>query len=297
MSSKERRRRGSLQLPFTSHDLRGFASPLSIEEKGSLSTFGRWFPSFVSRSDSLGRKSGDPVSSMQAQSPKIVWGDSPSSWSGSGLKRGFDCLCVFCSLPVLVPLVLVMGLAVRLTSAGPVLFLQKRVGRHGRPFTILKFRTMEHDHKVPPQVITTAGNQRFTSIGLFLRRWKLDELPQLWNVLIGEMSLVGPRPKLPELEPCCLPCRPGVTGAATLIFARQEMELDRIPQNALNGFYSGVVLPAKRKLDVQYMAQATFRSDLELLFDTVLLRWDTSVMKSLLRQECQTALPEELPVA
>ena len=121
-----------------------------------------------------------------------------SPWSRSTLKRFFDCACVLLALPVLVPLLLTIGAAVRVTSLGPVLFRQKRVGRHGQPFTILKFRTMIHVADRPHHPITTSDNQQFTPVGPFLRRWKLDELPQLANVLLGHMSLVGPRPKLPE---------------------------------------------------------------------------------------------------
>jgi lipopolysaccharide/colanic/teichoic acid biosynthesis glycosyltransferase len=129
-----------------------------------------------------------------------------SEWSQSTLKRFFDVVCVLLAVPVLIPIFIVVGLAVRFTSKGPVLFLQKRTGLHRRNFTILKFRTMEHLEGVSRCKVTTAGNQQFTPIGCFLRRWKLDELPQVLNVLAGDMSLVGPRPKLPELEsPARLP--------------------------------------------------------------------------------------------
>ena len=243
-------------------------------------------PSWIDESERPAQGSRHPIASAAGPSHiksfGPLWDRRLSPWSRSTLKRTFDLVCVFCSLPVLAPVFLVVGLAVRLTSAGPVLFLQKRVGRHGRLFTILKFRTMKRSG-TPHQAVTTAGNQRFTSIGLFLRRWKLDELPQLWNVLAGQMSLVGPRPKLPEHEPCLLPCRPGITGAATAAFAREEIELDRVPKDALDDFYNNVVLPAKRKLDIQYMARATFRSDLRLLVDTVLRHWDTDTMRRLLR--------------
>jgi lipopolysaccharide/colanic/teichoic acid biosynthesis glycosyltransferase len=107
-----------------------------------------------------------------------VWkGMSP--WSGSAAKRIFDCACVLLSLPVFLPLMLVIGVVVRLTSRGPILFLQERVGRYGRSFTILKFRTMVHFEDSAHHPITTSDNQRFTPVGPFLRRWKLDELPQL----------------------------------------------------------------------------------------------------------------------
>ena len=120
-----------------------------------------------------------------------------SPWSRSGAKRLFDCACVLPVLLLLVPALLAIALAVRLTSPGPVLFLQQRMGRNGRTFTILKFRTMIHATDEPHNAVTTAANQAFTPIGPFLRRWKLDELPQLLNVLAGDMSLVGPRPKMP----------------------------------------------------------------------------------------------------
>ncbi len=203
-----------------------------------------------------------------------------SPWSRSLAKRIFDCACVILALPVLVPLVLIVAAAVRLTSSGPVLFLQERMGRHGRPFTIIKFRTMVHVAERTHHPITTSDNQRFTPIGPFLRRSKLDELPQLANVLLGHMSLVGPRPKLREHVIFDLPCRPGITGLATIVFACEETVLARVPTNRLDAFYHAVVLPAKRKLDAEYMAQATFLSDLRLLVKSVLRRWDTAAFDS-----------------
>lgn len=199
-------------------------------------------------------------------------------WSRSTAKRLFDCGCVLVSLPVLVPLMLAIGAAVRLTSRGPVFFLQERMGRHGRPFTILKFRTMLHVVNSAHRPITTSDNQRFTPIGPLLRRWKLDELPQLINVLLGHMSMVGPRPKMREHVVFDLPCRPGITGMATSVFACEETILSRVPSNRLDAFYHAVVLPAKRQLDAEYMAQATFLSDLRLIIQSVLRRWDTSAL-------------------
>jgi lipopolysaccharide/colanic/teichoic acid biosynthesis glycosyltransferase len=205
-----------------------------------------------------------------------------SSWSRSGAKRLFDCICVLLAMPLLVPVLLVIALAVRLTSPGSVFFLQQRMGRHGRTFTILKFRTLIHAADKAHHAVTTAGNQNFTPTGPFLRRWKLDELPQLLNVLAGHMSLVGPRPKMPEHVISDLPCRPGITGAATIAFAREEAVLDRVPKHRLETYYHTVVLPAKRQLDADYMARATFLSDFKLIVDSVLRRWDTSIMEELL---------------
>ena len=208
-----------------------------------------------------------------------------SQWSQSDTKRYFDCLCVVLALPFLIPVFLLIAIAVRLTSAGPVLFLQERVGRYGRSFTILKFRTMTHSENVAHNPVTTTKNQRFTLVGPFLRRWKLDELPQLLNVLLGDMSLIGPRPKLPEHQIGELLCRPGITGAATIAFAREETVLADLKGYNLGDYYRDVVLPVKHKLDADYMAEATFISDFNLLLNTALRRWNSSVMDHMLDGE------------
>jgi lipopolysaccharide/colanic/teichoic acid biosynthesis glycosyltransferase len=183
---------------------------------------------------------------------------------------------------VLVPLLLVVAAIVRLTSRGPVLFLQERMGRGGRTFTILKFRTMIHVEDATHHPITTSDNQKFTLVGPFLRRWKLDELPQLINVLVGDMSLVGPRPKMPEHVLSDLPCRPGITGMATIVFACEEMVLAGVAKDHLDAYYHEVVLPAKRQLDAEYMSRATFLSDLRLLVNSVLRRWDVAALDDII---------------
>ena len=204
-----------------------------------------------------------------------------SPWSQSGAKRFFDCVCVLLAFPLLIPIFLLIALAVRLTSSGPVLFLQERMGRNGRTFTIFKFRTLIHSAEIEHHAVTTAANQRFTPAGPFLRRWKLDELPQLLNVLLGDMSLVGPRPKMPEHLVSVIPCRPGITGAATVAFAREERALAHLSKEQLDACYHTVILPAKHSLDAQYMARATFASDLKLIVNSVLRRWDESILDSL----------------
>jgi len=218
-----------------------------------------------------------------------------SPWTRSAAKRVFDCVCVLLAMPVLVPVLLAIGAAVGLTSRGPVLFLQKRVGMNGRTFTIFKFRTMMHVSGEAHHLITTLHNQRFTPIGSFLRRWKLDELPQLANVLLGHMSLVGPRPKIPEFVPCDLPCRPGVTGVATIAFAQEAAILARISRERLDGYYREVVLPAKRQMDAEYLAQATFFSDLGLLIKTALRRWNSTAAKTFIAAAELEFLSRNLP--
>lgn len=197
-----------------------------------------------------------------------------SPWSGSAAKRVFDCGCVLLALPVLAPLALAIAAAVRLTSPGPVLFLQKRTGRQGRTFTIFKFRTIIHAAHGAHHPITTLDNQNFTPVGPFLRYWKLDELPQLANVLLGHMSLVGPRPKMPDHSIFEVLCRPGITGLATVAFAQEEAILARVPDDQLESYYHHVVLPAKAKMDAEYSARATLLSDIRLLVISVLRRWD-----------------------
>jgi lipopolysaccharide/colanic/teichoic acid biosynthesis glycosyltransferase len=119
-----------------------------------------------------------------------------------------------------------------------------------------------------------------------LRHWKLDELPQVFNVLVGDMSLVGARPKLPEHQIGELQCRPGITGAATIAFARESKMLASIPKNELDDFYREVVLPTKMSLDVEYMARATFLSDLNLILKSATRHWgDSSISLEDMTQE------------
>jgi len=225
-----------------------------------------------------------PSRPRNAHPPEIL-----SAWSSSPAKRTFDLVSVVLALPLFAPLLLLLGIAVRLTSAGPVLFRQQRVGRGGRLFTILKFRTMIHNPDAAYNAITTDGNQPFTCIGPLLRRWKLDELPQILNVLRGDMSLVGPRPKMPEHVIGDLCCRPGITGAATIAFAREETLLDQLPEHDLEAYYHKVVLPAKGRLDAEYMARATFFTDVKLVVNSFLRRWDESMARRLLNLVAENA--------
>ncbi len=195
-----------------------------------------------------------------------------SPWCMSPLKRLFDLACVIPALLLLVPVMLFVAILVWLTSEGPILFRQPRVGLHRRTFTIYKFRTMFHDPACAGPCVTKTGDIRLTPIGEFLRKYKLDEFPQLYNVLRGDMSLVGPRPKLPQHEHLDMHYRPGVTGAATLAFANEETMLRDVPDAMLEEFHVNVVSPIKKRLDREYQERATFSSDFCLLVDTVLKR-------------------------
>ncbi len=190
----------------------------------------------------------------------------------SPLKRAFDLACVVPALILLSPVMLVVAILVWLTSEGPVLFRQQRVGLHRRTFTIYKFRTMYHNLACVGPCVTKTGDARLTPLGNFLRKYKIDEFPQLFNVLRGDMSLVGPRPKLPHLEPTELRCRPGVTGAATLAFCREADILMHFSSNQVEDFYIRVIAPAKIELDHDYQQRANFVSDFRLIIDTVFQR-------------------------
>ena len=189
------------------------------------------------------------------------------SWITSRRRRCLDFAVSVLGLTLSSPLLLLLGLLVRVTSGRPILFRQRRMGRHGEEFTLYKFRSM-HVEEEAGRPITVTGDSRITRCGAFLRRYKLDELPQLWNVLKGEMSLVGPRPKLPHHEGLQLSCRPGITGAATLTFRREEELLAIVPGEELEAFYAEVVKPSKARLDLEYLQKATLLSDLRLLWAT-----------------------------
>jgi lipopolysaccharide/colanic/teichoic acid biosynthesis glycosyltransferase len=192
-----------------------------------------------------------------------------SSWTGSRAKRFFDVALVLVALPLLAPLCLLIAIVIRISSAGPVFFLQKRAGLRGTLFSIVKFRTMVHSRRPGKGSITTIDDEHITPAGRVLRYWKLDELPQFLNVLRGDMSLVGPRPRVPEQQTGRLRCRPGITGAASLAFAREEVLLAGIPRDLLDTYYASRVLPLKQRLDDHYTARATFFSDLKLICKTI----------------------------
>ncbi len=193
-----------------------------------------------------------------------------SVWSESLVKRAFDLVCVVPALLAGLPALGVIALAVRCSSRGPIIFRQQRAGRFGQLFTIYKFRTMVADSERSGPSHTAKDDPRITAVGKFLRRWKLDELPQLFNVLRGDMSLVGPRPKLPNHDRAVIPCRPGITGAATLAFRNEQSILSAVSAEDIEAFYQERVAPLKLRLDSEYMASATAFSDLRLLCMTLL---------------------------
>ncbi|UDF37405.1 UNVERIFIED_ORG: sugar transferase [Shinella sp. XGS7] len=188
-------------------------------------------------------------------------------------KRAFDLLLSALGLLLLAPVLLLIALWVKLDSPGPVFFRQERVGRFGRPFFIHKFRTMRVDNA--GLQITVGVDPRITRAGHFLRAAKLDELPQLWDVLRGAMSLVGPRPEVPryvalyppKLREIVLSVRPGITDPASLSF-RNESELLAAAADPERE-YVEVVMPTKLRLAAAYVRRATLRTDLRVILATL----------------------------
>jgi len=197
---------------------------------------------------------------------------SASEWSVSRAKRSFDLVAAILALSLLALPMAAIAILVRLTSAGPAIFVQKRVGRDGRLFSIYKFRTMIRRSKESAGPgLTRDGDDRITLLGRILRKFKLDELPQFYNILRGDMSLIGPRPKLPKYAAIRnMPFRPGITGAATLAFRREEEALRQVHPALLDDFYNRHIRPVKAGIDLSYMARATFWSDMSILASTFL---------------------------
>ncbi len=187
------------------------------------------------------------------------------------IKRAIDITASALGLVLLSPLLLITAIAIKLDSPGPVMFRQVRVGRHGQAFRIFKFRTMSHVQADGGPQVTVDGDARITRVGATLRRWKLDELPQLIDVLRGTMSLVGPRPEVPRYvaqyptgrREQVLQVRPGITDFASLRFRDESEVLSRAEDPERE--YVDVILPEKLRVAANYVEHATLRSDLKLL--------------------------------
>jgi lipopolysaccharide/colanic/teichoic acid biosynthesis glycosyltransferase len=191
------------------------------------------------------------------------------------LKRLFDIVTSFLGLIILSPLFLVLAILISIYMPGPVLFHQVRGGRYGKPFTICKFRTMGIDHG--GSTVSIKGESRITPLGAILRKYKLDELPELWNVIKGDMSFVGPRPDMPEYaekligeERHILELYPGITGPATLKYSDEEELLACVqdPQK----YNDEILWPDKVKLNLAYYYNRSFIGDIRLFLQTIFIR-------------------------
>lgn len=188
------------------------------------------------------------------------------------IKRVFDTVVSAAALVATSPALAVVAVAIKASSPGPVLFTQERVGQYGRTFRIHKFRTMRPDHD--GLAVSGTGDPRVTRIGAILRRTKLDEIPQFFDVLRGDMSLVGPRPEVPEyvaqwpteMRPVILSVRPGITDPASIEFRNEGDELALAPDP--ESHYVNSILPKKAAAYVDYVQHRSLAGDLKILGNT-----------------------------
>jgi lipopolysaccharide/colanic/teichoic acid biosynthesis glycosyltransferase len=189
-------------------------------------------------------------------------------------KRVVDILLCVTALPVAVAAAIPIALAVKVGSAGPIFYRARRIGRNGRPFNLLKFRTMTTGSTGP--AITRAGDNRITGVGQWLRATKLDELPQIVNVLKGDMSVVGPRPEDPRYvagysaeQWIVLSVRPGMTSVAFLYFGDEQAYIERRNPDDVDLFYRREVLPLKLSIEMEYLRSWSLGSDFSVIARTV----------------------------
>jgi lipopolysaccharide/colanic/teichoic acid biosynthesis glycosyltransferase len=195
----------------------------------------------------------------------------------SGLKRAFDATTSAMLLLLLSPLMLLLAVLVRATMGAPVMFRQERIGRDGAPFRLMKFRSMRPGTGGDLR-ITARGDQRITRLGRLLRATKLDELPQLLNVLRGEMSIVGPRPEVPEYvrqysldQRRVLEARPGLTDPASIRFRDEEAILALVAPERRDAVYREEILPQKLSMNLDYVARSGFWLDVRLMLETAVV--------------------------
>ena len=189
------------------------------------------------------------------------------------MKVIFDYFFAIVGLFVFLPLLITIGVCIKLTSKGPIFYTQERIGRNGIIFTIIKFRSMTTEHN-DNNTITVGGDLRITSLGRFLRKYKLDELPELLNILKGEMSFVGPRPDLPGYADKLkgrnrkiLALKPGITSQASLKYANEEEILAK--QDNPISYNNEVIYPDKIKMNLDYYYNHNLWIDIKIIFATI----------------------------
>jgi len=187
-------------------------------------------------------------------------------------QNGIDRLIAVCVLIATLPIVAISALAVVIEDGGPAIFRQRRIGQSGKPFDLFKLRSMRTVSAGTG--ITARGDPRITRVGKILRKYKLDELPQIWNILRGEMAFIGPRPEVPEYVDTCdrrwrviLSVKPGLTDLASLLFCNEEQVLSQ--QCDIETFYRTYLLPRKLELSSQYIRTRSFTTDVKLIWLTI----------------------------
>lgn len=191
------------------------------------------------------------------------------------IKRIFDFLLSLIGIIIISPILIIVSILIKLDSKGKILFLQKRVGRYGKEFNIYKFRTMVSDAEKLGKQITVGNDSRITKVGAFLRKYKIDELPQLFNVLKGDMSLVGPRPEVPRYvklyndeQKKVLNVRPGITDMASLRYKDENEILGKVDNP--EEYYINVIMKDKLELNLEYIEKSNIFFDLYLIIKTVI---------------------------
>ena len=199
----------------------------------------------------------------------------PSTALNAGARRAIDVLCAGFAASIFLPVFVIVALSIWLESGRPILYSQRRLGQSGQPFHIYKFRKFKPSCDPQGYPLTLHDDGRLTSVGRILAKTKLDELPQLWNVLRGDMSLVGPRPESFAFADCfrngfeeLLEHKPGVFGPCQVMF-RHESELYPSNASAAADFYREVLFPAKAKIDLAYFSRRTLVSDFSWIFRAV----------------------------
>ena len=189
------------------------------------------------------------------------------------MKRIFDFSASLVGLFLFSPLFLLLSIVIKLTSKGTIFFIQERVGENGVFFKMIKFRSMQMIQK-SKSTISVKGDMRITKVGSFLRKYKLDELPELWNVLVGEMSLVGPRPDVPGYADKLkgenrkiLNLRPGITGPASLRYANEECLL--VTKENPVKYNDEVIYPEKVRINLEYYYNNNLWVDIKIIFATI----------------------------
>ena len=191
------------------------------------------------------------------------------------VKRIFDFFAALIGIIILSPIFIIVSIAIKLDSPGNIMFLQKRVGKCGKEFDIFKFRTMVTNAERLGKQITVGKDNRITKVGAFLRKYKIDELPQLFNVLKGDMSLVGPRPEVPkyvalynEEQKKVLSVRPGITDLASLKYSDENDILEKVENP--EEYYINVIMKDKLSLNLEYIEKSNLFFDISLVIKTIL---------------------------
>jgi lipopolysaccharide/colanic/teichoic acid biosynthesis glycosyltransferase len=191
------------------------------------------------------------------------------------MKRAFDLLFAFTILTFFLPFGILISMLIMIGSKGGVFYRQERIGRHGKPFMLLKFRSMRIDSDQQGKLTVGMNDSRITQIGLFIRKYKLDEFPQFINVLLGEMSIVGPRPEVEEFvslyntsQKRVLEVKPGVTDYASIEYFNENAILAEA--NDPKKTYIETIMPEKIRLNQKYISNPTLAHDLKIIFRTIL---------------------------